>query len=56
VTGQTSAALIVAEALHPSAAADVAGLAETLRAELDAAWSVPAKPVILTADTPRLEF
>src|SRR5439155_1228265 len=29
VTGQTSAALIVAEALHPSAAADVAGLAET---------------------------
>ena len=56
VTGQTSAALIVAEALHPSAAADVAGLAETLRAELDAAWSVPAKPVILTADAPRLEF
>jgi hypothetical protein len=46
----------VAEALHPSAAADVAGLAETLRAELDAAWSVPAKPVILTADAPRLEF
>lgn len=56
VTGRTSAALIVAEALHPSAAADAAALAETLRTELDAAWSVPAKPVILTADAPRLEF
>ena len=56
VTGQTTSALIVAEALHPSAAADVTVLAETLRAELDAAWTVPAKPVILTADAPRLEF
>jgi DNA/RNA-binding domain of Phe-tRNA-synthetase-like protein len=56
VTGPTSAALIVAEALHPSAATAVAGLAETLRAELDAAWSVPSKPVILSADAPRLGF
>jgi DNA/RNA-binding domain of Phe-tRNA-synthetase-like protein len=56
VTAETSAALIAAEALHSSAAADVTRLAGTLATELAAVWSWPAAPAILRADARRLEF
>jgi DNA/RNA-binding domain of Phe-tRNA-synthetase-like protein len=56
VRDTTSAALIVAEALHSSAAADVPELLETIAGELEALWSVRPPATVLTADSPRFSF
>ncbi len=53
VRDATSAALIVAEALHDSAPADVPDLLAALTAELQAAWSLTPQTAILTAAEPR---
>lgn len=53
VRDTTSAALIVAEALHDSAPADVPELTGALAAELRAAWSVIPQTAVLTAACPR---
>jgi DNA/RNA-binding domain of Phe-tRNA-synthetase-like protein len=52
----TGAALIVAEALHESAPADVRKLTEDLASELEAAWSVTPAVAVLTPSSPRLRF
>jgi len=44
----TDAALIVAEALHDSAAADVRDLTATLAGELEAVWSITPATAVLT--------
>jgi DNA/RNA-binding domain of Phe-tRNA-synthetase-like protein len=49
----TSAALIVAEALHDSAPADVPDLIAALAAEIHAAWSITPQTATLTAASPR---
>jgi DNA/RNA-binding domain of Phe-tRNA-synthetase-like protein/ubiquinone/menaquinone biosynthesis C-methylase UbiE len=56
VRDTTSAALIVAEALHASAAADVADLIETLMRELEDVWTVRPHVAVLTPDSPRFSF
>jgi DNA/RNA-binding domain of Phe-tRNA-synthetase-like protein len=56
VRASTGAVLIVAEALHEAAAADVSELTATLAAELTAAWSVTPQTAILTAAEPRFTF
>ena len=56
VRDTTSAALIVAEALHASAPADVPELMETLSNELVALWSVRTPATVLTPDSPRFSF
>jgi DNA/RNA-binding domain of Phe-tRNA-synthetase-like protein len=53
VSDATSAVLIVAEALHETAAADMRALTATLAAELTAAWSATPQTAILTAADPR---
>jgi DNA/RNA-binding domain of Phe-tRNA-synthetase-like protein len=52
----TTTALIVAEAMHGTALADVERLTGTLADELTAIWSVTAKPALLSQSTPRFEF
>jgi DNA/RNA-binding domain of Phe-tRNA-synthetase-like protein len=52
----TGAALIVAEALHESAPADVRKLTEDLAAELEAVWSVIPAAAVLTPSSPRFTF
>ena len=56
VRDSTAAVLIVAEALHDSAASDVRELIAALAAELGAVW--PDRPVsaVLTAASPRFTF
>jgi DNA/RNA-binding domain of Phe-tRNA-synthetase-like protein len=56
VRDSTTTALIVAEALHASAAADIARLTAAIAGELDAIWSVKAAPAILTATAPHVDF
>lgn len=56
VRDSTTTALIVAEALHDSATADIGRLIAAIASELDAIWSVKAVPAILTATAPRFEF
>ncbi|QND51393.1 hypothetical protein HB779_05370 [Phyllobacterium sp. 628] len=56
IRNETSSALIVAEALHASAAADMAELVATLSAELGVVWSTPAKTAILSRSAPRFDF
>jgi DNA/RNA-binding domain of Phe-tRNA-synthetase-like protein len=51
VRDSTVDVLLVAEALHPSAAADIADLTATLAAEVGALWTVTGHG-ILTASTP----
>jgi DNA/RNA-binding domain of Phe-tRNA-synthetase-like protein/SAM-dependent methyltransferase len=52
----TSAVLIVAEAMHESAAADVARLIEEISAEVAAAWpAAEPRPALLSPDQPRFE-
>jgi DNA/RNA-binding domain of Phe-tRNA-synthetase-like protein len=53
VRDTTSRALIVAEALHDSAPADMADLVAALAAGLHAAWSLTPQTAILTAFSPR---
>ena len=52
----TSAALIVAEAMHSTARADVERLVATVRDELDAVWSARLTAEILTSTSSRFEF
>jgi DNA/RNA-binding domain of Phe-tRNA-synthetase-like protein len=56
VRDSTAAVLIVAEALHEAAAADVRDLTATLAAELTTAWSVTPHTAILAAAEPRFTF
>jgi len=53
VRDSTARALIVAEALHDSAPADIAELATALTAEIQAAWSIAPQEAVLTAVCPR---
>ncbi|WP_017592001.1 B3/B4 domain-containing protein [Nocardiopsis potens] len=48
----TGRVLIVAEAMHDGAAADVAALLRTLAADLDALGAAPSRPALLTRDAP----
>jgi DNA/RNA-binding domain of Phe-tRNA-synthetase-like protein len=48
----TTAVLIVAEALHASAAVDVAKLTATLADEISGVWSVPTRTAVLSASSP----
>ncbi|MDR2983731.1 MAG: hypothetical protein LBV34_02715 [Nocardiopsaceae bacterium] len=56
VRDTTSRALIVAEALHAPAAADVPELLETIAGEIEAQWSVRPLATVLKADSPRFSF
>jgi DNA/RNA-binding domain of Phe-tRNA-synthetase-like protein len=56
VGAPTSSALIVAEAMHESAAKDVTDLVAVLSDEISAAWSVKPESAILSQAAPRFEF
>ena len=56
VQDSTSAALIVAEALHAAAASDVPELLAAIAGELDAAWSVTPAVTLLSQSSPRVTF
>lgn len=52
----TTHALIVAEALHESAPADVERLVAAIAEALDGAWSATPRTAILRAESPRFDF
>jgi len=52
----TSAVLVVAEAMHDSAAADIGTLTATIADELTAVWAAAPKTTILSRDAPRFDF
>jgi DNA/RNA-binding domain of Phe-tRNA-synthetase-like protein len=52
VQGSTTAALIVAEAMHDSAASDVPELLAAVAGELEAVWSVTPQAAVLRPDAP----
>lgn len=56
VRDTTSAALIVAEALHASAASDIPEVMETIASLLEAVWSVRPSVTVLTPESPRFSF
>ncbi len=56
VQGSTTAALIVAEAMHASASSDVAQLSAAVADELDAVWSITPVAAVLSQSTPRFTF
>jgi DNA/RNA-binding domain of Phe-tRNA-synthetase-like protein len=56
VRDTTSTVLIVAEALHETAAADVAALTEVIANDLRATWSVVPSSRLLTESLPRFDF
>ena len=56
VCDQTSAALIVAEALHDSAPADITELTSAIATELTVTWSVTAPLAVLTEAAPCFTF
>ena len=56
VRAPTHTALIVAEAMHGAASADVPELIETLSGELGALWSVTPAAVVLSQSAPRFTF
>jgi DNA/RNA-binding domain of Phe-tRNA-synthetase-like protein len=56
VRDSTTAALIVAEALHDSAASDMRRLTAALAADIEALWPVTPSAAILTASAPRFTF
>jgi DNA/RNA-binding domain of Phe-tRNA-synthetase-like protein len=56
VRDETSAVLIVAEALHDGAAPDVSELTAALAGELGAVWSVTPSAAVLTSSEPRFTF
>ena len=56
VRDSTTAALIVAEALHDSAAADVSELMAAVTAEVAAFWCAPSPDAVLTRAAPRFTF
>ncbi len=56
VRDTTTAVLVVAEAMHGSAPADVQRLTAAIADELTAIWSVTPKTTILSQSSPRFEF
>ncbi len=56
VRGSTTAALIVAEAMHDSASSDVPALTAALAGELSAVCSVTPVSAVLAASSPRFTF
>ncbi len=56
VTAATTRALIVAEAMHTSAAADVAELVAAAGGEICAAWSIKPESALLSRSARRFEF
>lgn len=52
----TTAILIIAEAMHGSAAADVQQLMAAISGELNVIWSITPKTAILSQPSPRFEF
>jgi DNA/RNA-binding domain of Phe-tRNA-synthetase-like protein len=56
VQDSTSAALIVAEAMHDTASSDVPELIAALTAELNAIWSGTPAAAVLSQSTPRFTF
>ncbi|MCP2350045.1 B3/B4 domain-containing protein [Nonomuraea roseoviolacea] len=56
VRDSTRSVLVVAEALHETAASDVARLVETLAGELDAVWGAASKTAVLTPSARRFTF
>ena len=56
VKDSTTAALIVAEALHDEAALDITRLTAAVAADIEALWSVTPSAAILTASSPRFTF
>lgn len=56
VRDTTNAVLIVAEAMHDSAPADVRRLTDTIADELHAVWPVAPKSAVLSRSAPRFEF
>jgi DNA/RNA-binding domain of Phe-tRNA-synthetase-like protein len=52
----TIAVLIVAEAVHESASADIRNLVETIAGEVVSVWSVSPKTAILSESSPRFEW
>jgi DNA/RNA-binding domain of Phe-tRNA-synthetase-like protein len=56
VRDATCEVLIVAEALHDGAAADIARLVEALAGELRAHWAVAPATAVLRCDAPAFEF
>jgi len=56
VRDSTTAALIVAEALHDEAALDMTRLTAAVAADIEALWSVTPSAAILTASSPRFTF
>ena len=54
--GTTTAALVVAEAMHAGAAPDVRELLAAVAAELDAVWSAAAAVRVLSQASPRFAF
>jgi DNA/RNA-binding domain of Phe-tRNA-synthetase-like protein len=56
VSPTTRRALIVSEALHSTASADVPALIETLAREIAAIWPAPMEQAVLTAAAPRWDF
>jgi len=56
VRDSTTAALIVAEAMHATASADVKELSAAIAEELAAAWSVAPAVAVLSASSPGYAF
>jgi DNA/RNA-binding domain of Phe-tRNA-synthetase-like protein len=56
VRDDTSAVLIVAEAMHESASADVPALVAALAGELETVWAASPRIAILTSTSPRFEL
>ena len=56
VRDSTTAALIVAEAMHDSAASDVRELTAAVAGELEAVWSVTPARSVLSPSSPRFTF
>ena len=56
VQDSTTAALIVAEAMHDSAASDVRELTAAVAGELEAVWSVTPALSVLSPSSPRFTF
>lgn len=56
VRDTTTAVLIVAEALHGTAAEDVPALIAAVADELSGLWPAAAKPAVLSPSAPRYEF
>jgi DNA/RNA-binding domain of Phe-tRNA-synthetase-like protein len=56
VQTSTTAALIVAEAMHDSAASDMQELTAAVADELDAVWSLTPMVTVLSQSSPRFTF